>query len=510
MKNDNQSFFLPYQADWILDDSPLKILEKSRQVGMTLATAYGAVRRHVSKANRWDTWAASRDELQAKLFIVDCKKFAQMLAPACDFFGNVVICEEKVDAFASLRFSDGRAINSLSSSVNSQAGKRGSRILDEFALHADQKNLYTTALPGITWGGQLEILSTHRGSNNFFNKLICEVRDGGNPKNFSYHRVTLQDALEQGFLDKLKAKLTEQDGRVQMSEGEYFDAVRNGCPDSESFLQEYMCVPADDRSSFIGSDMVANCEYAAPGAGEIFEENYGCDASPDVPGMQRGGRFVVRDDSSGSLERKSMEREKPLHNSNWEWEDFSSQMGECFLGVDIGRSHDLTVFWLLEKRGKILLTRKVLCMKNAPFSAQESELQKFFALVHLRRVCIDQTGIGRQFFERSAEHFGKYRVEGVTFTNITKERLAYQLRDVFEGGMIKIPSDDFIRADLRSVKRETTFAGNIRFAGDRGKNGHADRFWALALAIHAACGDKRMAPMHFEEIKQTRETKRFL
>ncbi|MGF0039073.1 hypothetical protein ACQRE0_22235, partial [Victivallis vadensis] len=26
---------------------------------------------------------------------------------------------------------------------------------------------------------------------------------------------------------------------------------------------------------------------------------------------------------------------------------------------------------------------------------------------------------------------------------------------------------------------------NIRFAADRGENGHSDRFWAGALAIHA-------------------------
>jgi len=29
-------------------------------------------------------------------------------------------------------------------------------------------------------------------------------------------------------------------------------------------------------------------------------------------------------------------------------------------------------------------------------------------------------------------------------------------------------------------------AGNIRFTAERSEEGHADRFWALALAIHAA------------------------
>ena len=47
---------------------------------------------------------------------------------------------------------------------------------------------------------------------------------------------------------------------------------------------------------------------------------------------------------------------------------------------------------------------------------------------------------------------------------------------------------DAIRADLRSIRKTTTAAGNIRFEADRGPGGHADRFWALALALHAASG----------------------
>jgi phage FluMu gp28-like protein len=38
----------------------------------------------------------------------------------------------------------------------------------------------------------------------------------------------------------------------------------------------------------------------------------------------------------------------------------------------------------------------------------------------------------------------------------------------------------------------------VRFAADRGMNGHADRFWGLALAVHAA---KRVAaPVGFQTV----------
>jgi hypothetical protein len=44
-------------------------------------------------------------------------------------------------------------------------------------------------------------------------------------------------------------------------------------------------------------------------------------------------------------------------------------------------------------------------------------------------------------------------------------------------------------AAFRSIRKETTAAGNIRFVGDRNADGHADEFWAAALAKHATKAD---------------------
>ncbi len=84
------------------------------------------------------------------------------------------------------------------------------------------------------------------------------------------------------------------------------------------------------------------------------------------------------------------------------------------------------------------------------------------------------------------ERFGTYRIELVTFTSRVKEALAYPVRGAMEDRKVRIPYDPEIRADLRSVTKQTTAAGNIRFTAERTQDGHADRFWALALAIHAA------------------------
>jgi hypothetical protein len=70
---------LPYQAAWVTDPARLKIAEKSRQIGWTWATAYGLVRRKSLKTARLDAWISSRDDIQARLFLEDCKAFAAIL-----------------------------------------------------------------------------------------------------------------------------------------------------------------------------------------------------------------------------------------------------------------------------------------------------------------------------------------------------------------------------------------------------------------------------------------------
>jgi phage FluMu gp28-like protein len=441
---DNESLLLPYQKKWLRDDSRLKLMEKSRQIGMTWTAAYGVVREASRRNERYDIWIASRDELQGRLFVQDCASWAKILHGAALYWRCEVLVKGGVRVDA-VRFASGRDLQVLSSSENAQAGKRGTRVLDEFALHADPRRLYAIASPGITWGGRIEILSTHRGSGNYFNSLVREAREGGNPKQISLHRVTLQDAVEQGFLRKLKAKLPGEDPRAAMTKDEYLQFVRDGCPDEESWLEEYCCVPSDDAASFLPLELIRAAESEAFDAGiEKFP-------SWDVPIA-----------------------------------DLKGMKGALYLGVDVGREKDLTVMWLVEVVGERAFTRKLVCLDRMPFSAQEERLYELLSLPRLRRCCIDETGIGRQFAERAAQKFGERRVEGVTLTAALKEELVYPVKAALENRAIKIPPGEGVRADLRSVRRECAAGGGLRFTAEHGKNGHADRFWALALALRAA------------------------
>lgn len=438
-----ETLLLPYQAKWVKDKARLKIAEKSRQIGWTWSTAYALVSRKALQDARLDAWISSRDDIQARLFLEDCKNFAKLLNTAARDLGQQVIDDDGHSAYV-LAMANALRLHSMSSNPDAQAGKRGDRVLDEFALHPDPRKLYSIAYPGITWGGAMEIFSTHRGSANFFNELINEIKHKGNPKGFSLHTVTLQTALDEGFLFKLQGKLPLDDPRMQMDEADYFNFTRAGCADEESFAQEYMCVPSDDNSAFLSYDLIAGCEY------------------------------------------------KP--EDNWET-DLLDCKGQLFIGVDVGRDHDFTGIWVVEKLGDVYYTRRLIVLKKETFDAQEHALYALLQLPQVRRCCIDQTGIGRQFAERAQQRFGKYKVEGIHFTGPVKEELAYPVRAAFEDKSVRIPNDQLIRSDLRAIKKETTASGNIRFTADRGKNGHADRFWALALALHAGKTKKEIGAL---------------
>jgi phage FluMu gp28-like protein len=428
---------LPYQKKWVTDSSLKKICEKSRQIGLSWTTAYSVVRRKLSKSATLDAWIASRDEIQARLFLEDCSRFVDVFNAAASDQGQTVIDDAGNTAFT-LRFSNGLKIHSMSSNVDAQSGKKGDRVLDEFALHSDPRRLYAIAHPGLVWGGQLEVFSTHRGTANYFNQLLLEARHKGNPKKFSVHRVTLRDALDQGFLYKLQCKLPPDDERMEMDESEYFDYIRAGAPDEETFLEEFMCTPSDDASAFLSYEALDGAKYR--------------------PGEK--------------------------------WEMSLDELRKCkdplYLGGDIGRKKDLTVFWIVKAVADFRPTVHRVALRNTLFAEQERVLYQLLELPTLRRACIDNSGLGIQLVEDAQKRFGTYKVEPVNFTIVTKEELAYQLKRGFDDRTVRIPDDQKIIASHRAIRKETTLSGNIRFVAESTDAGHADDFWAHALALHAA------------------------
>lgn len=176
-------------------------------------------------------------------------------------------------------------------------------------------------------------------------------------------------------------------------------------------------------------------------------------------------------------------------------DDLRLLKGEVFIGVDIGRRRDLTVIAILEKLGSVLYLRRLEIMERVPFREQFQVLDHLASFA--RRIAVDETGLGMQMAEELQRRWGELKVQRVYFTAKVKEELAERLKALFLDKLIRIPPDNALREDLHSVKRLVTEAGNIRYEG-RTEEGHADRFWALALAVYAAKEEqKEIGPLLF-------------
>lgn len=433
----DELYFLPYQQRWIKDTSALKICEKGRQIGLSYADSYDTVRKVAPATARLPVFVSSRDMVQAKQYLNYCKRWARILNFAAEDLGEVLFDRDKDLTAFELKFGNGLSIYSLSSSPDALAGKTGHIKLDEFALHKDQRELYRIAKPATQWGGQISIISTHRGTGTVFNEVIRDIKENANPMGWSLHTIPIQLAVADGIVERINkvsgGKLTRD---------EWVAKLRRECIDEEQWLQEYCCIPADDGAAFITWEMITGCEDT-----------------------------TARKDFDYLLDCKN-----PI-----------------YIGADFGRKKDLTVIDVEEKVGDVLVERMRVELSAKTFAEQEHELYRLLSLPQVKRACLDGSGLGMQLAERAKERFG-FKVEAVVFTAPVKEELAFPLRAAHEDKRLRYAPDPKLRADLRGIKKETTASNNIRFVGES-EDSHCDRFWAKALALHAAASKVSMGAM---------------
>jgi len=424
--------FLKYQRDWIKNPNQFAIGEKSRRIGLTFSEAYRVTGDlSTNKVKNGKVWFSSADLSASEEFIDYVGFFARYLNTAAKYVGEVVIDKEDDITAHRVRFSNGNECNAISSNPTRFRSKGGDVILDEFAHHKDQEKMFTAAKPSMMWGNRVRIISTHNSDDSYFNSLIKEVMKGkdGTMKNWSHFKTTIDDAIKDGLVDTILDHKATKDEIATFLEDTFSGMTQ------EAIDEEFYCIPRSASNSHLLSYELINA--------------------------------IERDDILDEL----------LNNI----------IGDLYVGGDIGRKNNPTVFWILEKLGELLYTRKVVALKNMSYANQKEILYGILSHKKFRRCCLDATGIGNQLAEETQEKFGKTRIEPVMFTPKVKEDLASHTYVMVEGKKVLIPRDKTIREDLYSVKAVTTSAGNIRYEADQSKDGaHADHFFGLALALMAA------------------------
>lgn len=429
-KKETAKYFMPYQKRYIIDTSRYKIVEKSRRIGMTYAESYdNTAFCALNKGQK--VWFSSADLSASEEFIDYIEYWARVLSVGAKKVGEVIIDSDDDVTAHRVRFASGSEVNAISSNPSKFRSKGGRVILDEFAHHKNAEKLFAAAKPSMMWGSEMRIISTHNGDQSYFNFLLNEVKKGveGSMHKWALHRTTLEEAIEQGLVDKiLKRSATPED--IEEFKQDCFSGMTQ-----EAINEEYFCIPRSDSSSHLLSYELLNP--------------------------------IEREDILSDIFETKIE-------------------GNLYIGFDVARRKHFSVIWVLEQLGEILYTRKLYEMRNMSFENQREILYGVLEHPQLRRCCIDASGLGMQIAEEAQKRFGTFKVEPVAFTNAVKEDLATHTYVMVEGRKVLIPRDKIIRDDLYSVRAVTTSAGNVRYEAEETEHGHADRFWALALALHSA------------------------
>jgi phage FluMu gp28-like protein len=75
------------------------------------------------------------------------------------------------------------------------------------------------------------------------------------------------------------------------------------------------------------------------------------------------------------------------------------------------------------------------------------------------------------------------QVVAENFTNDTKERWATDFKILLQRREVALPRDRDLVAQVHSIKKRVLGSGKVAFDAERtARTGHADRFWAIAMA----------------------------
>jgi phage FluMu gp28-like protein len=484
MNEEKKAYFLPYQDRWLNDKSRIKIWEKSRRIGATYVQSYEDVHDIVDPDSGIDAvWFTSADESAAKEYILYCEHWARIFDAAAKSLGEVIIDKDKDIKALVVEFTINvkgikklRRINAVSSSPKAFRSKGGKVVIDEYAHHKDQAAMWKAAKPSAMWGYPIRILSTHHGKGLFYKFIEATKRK---ELEWSLHTTSIYTAVKDGLLERIlkKDQVTEEEKK------KWLDQERKDAFDLITWMEEYEVDAQDNENALLPYEMIASCEDSEV----MWNQNI-------IPKPWIGSEIEEPQNQKSQWVWDQVRKFE-------EWLNNQDVKGNLTFGYDVARNHDLIVMGLIEHVYNIKILRTFLVFQDMRFW-----VQKAFARVMMRhnrtiRGCVDSTGMGTQMGEELQEEFGVYKVEPINFSRgDIRNEMAFDLRKDFEDRKILIPSLIELRDDLHMIKRVVTDSGAIRLVAEDDQNskasGHADRFWFLALANHAAKNYSGMPSIH--------------
>ena len=455
---------LPYQKAWLGDKSPVKVVEKSRRIGLTWAQALDDVlKASTSGRDGMDVLYISFNQDMTREYIDTCAEWAKKLQIVAGKVNEDIFRdgdEREIKAFR-IDFASGHKILALSNRPSNLRGKQGRVIIDEAAFVEDLPELLKAALALLMWGGQVIIISTHDGAENPFNELIQDVRAGNLP--YSLHRITLDDALSAGLYRRI-CRVTKQDWTPEAEEAWRADLIKTYGDGAD---EELFCIPRQSSGAYLTTSMIEACMEAAP----VLTWTPPADDFVDwpLPVAERYTKGWMAEQLEPLLSGLPKDR---AH----------------FCGVDFGRSGDLSVFWpATEEKDLRLVPPFVLELRNCPHRTQQQIL--FAILERLPRfsgVSLDARGNGSALAEAARQQYGPEQVREVMISESWYRETMPLLKAGIEDKTLLLPRDAGILSDFRSLR---VVKGVARVPEQRTKDKtggrHGDSVIACAMMLDA-------------------------
>lgn len=433
--------FLPYQKAWIADDSRFKIGMFTRRGGKTFGSCGeivdDCIRAEIDRRKiRWTI--LSRSEITAKEALEDALKpmtrayYAVLKGLSNRPLPEFVQDEFRVPAYQREVEQDGKSflidVPEATYKTHEVHFPNGSRVV---ALSASPDSARG-------FGGNLLLdeFAFHKDSRAIWGSAFPVAARGnhkirvistpnGKGNKFYELMTTAENGWSKHHVDIYEAVKQGLDVNV--------DELRQGMADQDKWAQEFELAWLDEASAWLDYDLISACELIGAG----------------VPEGYTGGM--------------------------------------CFVGVDIAARNDLFVIVVLELVGEVLVAREIIARKRISFAEQDRLLDEVMRRYRVVRLAMDQTGMGEKPVEDAKARHGTERVQGVLFSSASKLDMATRLKESMQDRKTRIPAGDpVLRADLHSIKSQVGVTGIRRLVADGDSDGHADRFWALALAVSAA------------------------
>lgn len=222
----------------------MTIWHKSRQIGLSFASGYEAIFDCV--LNNTNKLIVSSSQRQSNIIMNYVEKFLEIFQK----INSLKNLKLTVDTKTEKRFThNDKAILCLPCNPAAIRGFNGDVILDEFAFHRNDTEVYQAAIGCITRGFKMKIVSTGLGKKNMFYKINNEY---WRYQGFKKKRITIYDAINNGL-------------NIDVSE------IRNSI-DDDTFRQEYMCEFVDESTAYFPYDLLVTAidDYNIPSETETF------------------------------------------------------------------------------------------------------------------------------------------------------------------------------------------------------------------------------------------------